>query len=96
MSILVRINRICAWILLVLMVIFIITGYAWHKHIIMNPRQAAQIHSTLDIILVFFFLVHAIISTRFALRRHGIQSRSVDLLLICIGLISYLAVLRVA
>lgn len=98
MSALVRINRICAWILLVLMVIFIVTGYSWQNHmnIIINPRQAAQIHTTLDPVLVLFFLIHTMISARFTLMRHGLRGRTVDLLLLCIGLLSYIAVLRVA
>ncbi|HOK58529.1 MAG TPA: hypothetical protein PK659_05540 [Methanothrix sp.] len=96
MSTLVRINRICAWILLALMVIFIVTGYSWHNHIIMNPRQAAQIHTTLDPVLVLFFLIHTMISVRFTLMRQGLRGRSIDLLLLFIGLLSYLAVLRVA
>ncbi|MCX8207180.1 MAG: hypothetical protein N3G75_05030 [Methanothrix sp.] len=98
MSILVRINRICAWILLVLMVIFIVTGYSWQNHmsIIINPRQAARIHTTLDPVLVLFFLMHTMISARFTLMRHRLQGKAVDLLLLCIGLMSYLAVLRVA
>lgn len=93
-----RINRICAWILLVLMVIFIVTGYSWQNHmnIIISPRQAAQIHTTLDPLLVLFFLIHTMISARFTLMRHGLRGRATDLLLLCIGLLSYLAVLRVA
>lgn len=98
MSSLVRINRICAWILLVLMVIFIITGYSWYNHmsIIVNPRQAARIHTALDPVLVLFFLIHTVISARFTLMRHGLRGRVVDLLLLFIGLLSYLATLRVA
>lgn len=96
MSILVRINRICAWILLFLMVIFVVTGYSWHERVIMNPRQAAQIHTTLDPLLVLFFLIHVTISARFAFMRHGLQGRAVDLLLLSIALLSYIAVLRVA
>lgn len=96
MSALVRINRICAWILLFLMVIFIVTGYAWHERVIMNPRQAAQIHTTLDPVLVLFFLIHVMISARSAFMRHGLRGRAVDLLLLGTGLLSYIAVLRVA
>lgn len=39
---LIVINRVSAWILLVLMMAYIVTGYAWSKGIIMSRRDATR------------------------------------------------------
>jgi len=91
---LLRTSRISAWILLAFMLVFIMTGYAWHEHIIMDPRQAAYIHTHLDKVLIFFFLVHSLTGARFALARHGLRpTRSLDLLILAIGVTFYLLVM---
>jgi hypothetical protein len=38
-QLLIRINRISAWTLLILMIAYIVTGYAWSQRIIMSPRE---------------------------------------------------------
>ncbi|NYT02656.1 MAG: hypothetical protein GKC10_07870 [Methanosarcinales archaeon] len=91
---LVRINRISAWVLLVFMVIYLVTGYAWSNRIIMDTFQARQLHITLDHYLMVFFLLHVLISTKFTLLRHRVgHERLVDLALIMVGIISYSLVL---
>ncbi len=73
---LVKINRLSAWILLALMVVFIITGYSWAFHVVMRPSEARYLHSGyLKELLVFFFLMHALISARFTLKRWKIMKR---------------------
>ncbi|MDD4653139.1 MAG: hypothetical protein PHQ34_13045, partial [Methanothrix sp.] len=67
--ILVKINRISAWVLLVFMILFFISGYAWWNRILLSLNSAKYIHTNLDVFLVFFFLVHVLISIRFALAR---------------------------
>jgi hypothetical protein len=93
---LVKINRISAWALLVLMVIFIISGYAWLNRILMPLPLARYLHTELDLLLMIFFLVHVLTSTRFALARWKVgSSRTLDALLILIGGAAFWMVLQV-
>lgn len=93
---LVKINRISAWILLVFMIIFLVSGYAWTNGIIMPLQQAKQLHTHLDLFLVFFFLVHVLISTRFTLARWRVgHGKLISGLLVIIGIVSFWLVLSV-
>ncbi|MCX6670010.1 MAG: hypothetical protein NTV25_09470 [Methanothrix sp.] len=94
--ILIKINRICAWMLLIFMIIFLVSGYAWSNRIIMPLQQARYLHSQLDLYLVFFFLMHILISTRFTLVRWRVgRGWIVSVLLIVIGLLSFWLVLSI-
>jgi hypothetical protein len=76
--------------LLIFMIIFLISGYAWWNNTLLPMQQARSMHTELDLFLVFFFLVHVLISTRFALARWKVGHRQmVDLLLIVIGILSF-------
>lgn len=99
---LIKINRLSAWILFALMVIFIVTGYAWAFHVVMRPSEARSLHISLKELLVFFFLVHTLISAKFTLKRWKILKRlgvlnrweihhekMVDSSLLLIGLIAF-------
>jgi hypothetical protein len=81
---------------MVLMVLFILSGYAWVERIIMPLQLARWIHTQLDACLVLFFLMHALISAKFALRRwkagHEIL---INGSLLAIGIISFLSVLSI-
>lgn len=94
--ILVKINRISAWVLLIFMVIFLVSGYAWTNRMILPLQTARYLHTELDLYLLLFFLVHVLISTRFALARwrvgHGML---VNGLLILIGAASFWLVLAI-
>lgn len=93
---LVKINRICAWMLLIFMIIFLVSGYAWWNRIILPLQQARYMHTELDVFLVFFFLAHVLISTRFALARWRVgHSHIVSMLLILIGVVSFWWVLSI-
>jgi len=70
---LIRIRRISAWLLLIFMVIYIISGYAWSNRIIVPLYLARYLHTTLDIYMIPLFLAHVLIGTKFALKRHGID-----------------------
>ena len=53
-------------------------------------------HTELDLFLVFFFLVHVLISIRFALARWRVgHGQMVNLLLIAIGILSFWFVLSI-
>jgi hypothetical protein len=76
--------------LLVFMVIFLISGYAWWNGILLPLREARYLHTELDLFLVFFFLMHVLISVRFALARWRVgHPKMVNLLLLAAGTISF-------
>jgi len=93
---LVKINRLSAWILLVFMIIFLISRYAWNNGILIPLYQAKHMHTNLDLFLVFFFLVHVLISTKFTLARWRVgHERLVNLLLIATGVLSFWFILGI-
>jgi hypothetical protein len=93
---LVKINRMSAWALLILMVIFIVSGYAWLNRSLMPLPLARYLHTELDLLLMIFFLVHVLTSTRFALVRWKVgPSKALDLILVLIGVIAFWIVLLI-
>lgn len=83
---LVKIRRFSGWALLVLMVIFLISGYSMLNRILLPPPLARYLHFELDLLLVIFFLAHVLTSTRFALARWKVRpSKVLDAMLIIIG-----------
>lgn len=93
---LVKINRLSAWILLVFMIIFLISGYAWNDRILLPLYQAKHMHTNLDLYLVFFFLVHVLISAKFTLARWKVgHERLVNLFLVALGVISFWFILLI-
>ena len=95
-QILVKINRICAWILLIFVIIFLVSGYAQIHRIIMPMQQARYLHGNLDIYLVFFFLMHVLLSTKFTLARWRVgHGWTVGVLLAVIGLLAFWLVLSI-
>jgi hypothetical protein len=94
--ILIKINRICAWLLLIFMIIYIISGYAWTNRIIMPLYMARYLHTALDIYMIPLFLAHVLIGMKFTLKRHGVHhDRIVNLVFLSIGLASYVLVLMI-
>ena len=94
--ILVKINRISAWMLLIFMIIFLISGYAWWNDVLLPLRTARAMHTELDLFLVFFFLVHALISIRFSLVRWRVgHGQIVNLLLLATGIGAFWFVLSI-
>ncbi|MDD4652936.1 MAG: hypothetical protein PHQ34_11990, partial [Methanothrix sp.] len=69
---------------------------AWWNRILLSLNSAKYIHTNLDVFLVFFFLVHVLISIRFALARWRVgHGPVINLLLIIIGLASFAAILSI-
>jgi len=94
--ILVKTNRICAWLLLAFMVIFLVSGYAWVNRIIMPLQLARWMHTELDLYLVVLLLVHVLISAKFTLARWRIgHGRIVNAVLIIIGIAAFWMVLLI-
>jgi len=93
---LVKINRICAWLLLAFMVIFLVSGYAWVNRDIMPVSLAIWMHTRLDLFLVALLLMHVLISTKFTLRRWRVgNGRIVNILLMIIGIAAFWTVLLI-
>jgi hypothetical protein len=93
---LVKVNRFCAWMLLIFMIIFLISGYAWYNRTLLPLQMAKYMHTDLDLFLVVFFLTHVLISIRFALARWRVgHGRLTSLLLIAIGILSFWFILSI-
>jgi hypothetical protein len=78
---LLKTTRLCAWLLLPLMLLYICTGYVLCGKFgfgrFMDLETAKEIHQLFDLPLVGLFLVHTSISVYFAMRRWGwIKSRT--------------------
>lgn len=66
---LIKLSRFSAWVLLVLMILYIISGYGITKGII-DPVFSKYLHDKLLAIPFFiFFVLHVAISSSYALRR---------------------------
>ncbi|MBL7154998.1 MAG: hypothetical protein ISS88_00635 [Candidatus Portnoybacteria bacterium] len=91
---LIKINRFSGWALLVLMILYFISGYGMTKEII-NPVTAKYLHEVLLPIPMFvFFIIHVGLSVRLALIRWHLASQKwinfYILLLSCFFLIFFL------
>lgn len=82
--------------LLVFMVIFLISGYAWVNRTIMPIQLARWMHTELDLFLVVFLLIHVLISTKFTLARWRVgHGEVVNIVLIIIGIAAFWMVLLI-
>ena len=94
--ILLKINRISGWLMLIFIVIYMISGYAWTNRIIISITQARYLHTTLDIYMMPVLLAHVLISAKFTLKRWGFYNDTVaNLALLSIGIVSYILVLMI-
>jgi len=86
---LIKLERFSAWVLLVLIILYIISGFGMVKRII-DPVLARYIHTELlPIPLFIFFVLHVGIATNYALRRWGVfkSAKAGDIYVIIFGLI---------
>jgi len=86
---LIKLSRFSAWILLVLMILYIISGYGITKGII-DPIFSKYLHDKLLAIPFFiFFVLHVGISTRYALLRWRIfkTKKAADFYVIILSII---------
>ncbi len=78
------------------MIIFLVSGYAWYNRTLMSLQQAKYLHVDLDLFLVFFFEVHALISIKFALARWRVgHGQLVNVLLIATGILFFWFILSI-
>jgi len=86
---LIKLNRFSAWVLLVLIILFIVSGYGMTKQII-NPVSARYLHDkVLPVFLFIFFVFHVFISSSYALRRWQVfkNTKSANLYALIFGLV---------
>jgi hypothetical protein len=86
---LIKLSRFSAWVLLVLVILYIISGYGITKGII-DPVFSKYLHDKLLAIPFFiFFVLHVGIATRYALMRWGIfkTAKSANIYIIISSLI---------
>ncbi len=73
---LLKLARASGWVLLALVSLFIVTGYALSGQYgldrIVGPQLALTVHRISDVPLLVFFGVHAVTVVYFALRRWGV------------------------
>jgi len=89
---LIKLDRFSGWTLLVLIILFIISGYGMTKQTI-NPVTATFLHDKLlPIPLFIFFILHVGISTRVALRRWKVfkNEKTGDVYILIIGLVLFI------
>jgi len=93
---LVKINRLSAWMLLIFMIIFLISGYAWYNRTLLPLQQARYLHTQLDLYLLVFFLMHSLISIKLTLSRWRVgHSELVNALLILSGILFFWFILGI-
>ena len=80
-------SRVAAYILIVLFVFLMITGYRITGHFTFITRGLANSLHIIYFNIAFIVLatIHALISIRFALARNKVQGRYIDVLLLATG-----------
>lgn len=89
---LIKLNRFSGWTLLVLIILFIISGYGMTKQII-NPVTAKFLHDKLlPIPLFVFFLFHISFNARIAFRRWRVfkNEKAGDIYVLVVSLILFI------
>lgn len=78
-----RVNRASVWITLVLMIVFVGTGYALTRPNLIyslssgliDYQTALYLHTTLDVPLLSLLLLHIMIEIKFSLMRWGFKNQ---------------------
>lgn len=85
--VLIRINRYIAYVLLLIAVVMIVTGYRTTGHFAFFSRGFADITHRIHLNISFIVLlaVHALLSVRSALLRKKIGGAYIDIMLLLIG-----------
>jgi cytochrome b subunit of formate dehydrogenase len=99
-----KFNRVIVWILLVLMVILIISGYGLTKPTLINAltfglidhQTAFDLHTWLDLPLFALLVIHVLIEVRLSLVRWGFKHRRLlNLLILLLGSVCLLFILYI-
>jgi len=84
---LITFSRVAAYILIVLFIFLMITGYRNTGHFTFIARGLANMLHIIYLNIAFLVLatVHALISIKFALARNNVKGKYIDILLLVIG-----------
>ena len=84
-----KLSRISAYLLLILFIMIMITGYRQTGHFTFIGRGlASSLHQVyLNVVFLLLFAFHAIVAVRNALIRNKIKGLYIDILLILSGII---------
>ncbi|UCG45339.1 MAG: hypothetical protein JSV58_00735 [Candidatus Bathyarchaeota archaeon] len=99
-----KLNRIMVWLLLLLMILLVITGYGLTKPNLVSSFTggwidywtAQYLHTLLDLPLLLLLLVHVIIEIKFSFMRWGFKSRNLlKALMLSLGVICTILILYI-
>lgn len=83
-TILKRIDRIVVWALLILFLVFVISGYMITRGFI-DRYYGLLLHRELDLPIMLLFVIHVTVNMRSILTRWGLRSRKSNLLSLTMG-----------
>lgn len=89
-----KVHRWVSWALVPLMIIVVVSGYAYVRKVKFLQRGLAfRLHDVLDLPLILLIVAHVVLAARFELMRFKIKGRIVDGLLLVLGIVLGLAVI---
>lgn len=87
---LIKINRWAAWLLLITILLYFISGYGMTKGIVDRQLSIILHQNILPLIAITAFIIHASISIKFAFMRWRIWNNLIKIVLITISIIVFL------
>lgn len=91
-----KLHRIISWVLLPLMIVVAVSGYAYVRKIqFLHRGLAFDLHNTLDLPLLLLIVAHVVLAGRLELKRFKIKGRAVDVLLLVLGIAAALIMIYV-
>jgi hypothetical protein len=91
-----KVHRLIAWALLPFMIIVTVSGYAYTRQLqFIHRGRAFDLHNTFDLPLFLLLVAHVVLAARFELMRFKVKGKSVDVVLLLLGIIMGLAVIFV-
>ncbi|KYK31048.1 MAG: hypothetical protein AYK19_17530 [Theionarchaea archaeon DG-70-1] len=83
-----KVHRFISWLLVPLMIVVVVSGYAYVRKVkFLNRGSAFYLHDTLDLPLMLLIVAHVVLAARFELMRFKIKGRIVDGLLLVLGIV---------
>jgi succinate dehydrogenase/fumarate reductase cytochrome b subunit len=87
---LIKFGRLCAWLLVVFIILYFISGFGMIKQGIFSRELSFRIHDYLTIPMTIAFLCHALIAIRSAMIRWRVKNmKVVDHSLMALGVILF-------
>jgi hypothetical protein len=91
-----NLHRIISWTLLPVLVITVLSGYAYTRKVGVFRRGVAyDLHNVVDLPFLLLLVAHVVLAARFELMRFKIKGKSVDIMLLVLGIAAGLSILYV-